>query len=115
MEKENNKLMKEIGIKIKFMRNKKNISSAKFAQMIGISRQQLQNYESGAVDIKIDRLYNIAKVLDVNVTFFFENRPSLSNEIDFNILSDLERIKDAKIKESIYGLLRELSKNKAKP
>ena len=111
MEKENNKLMKEIGIKIKFMRNKKNISSANFAQMIGISRQQLQSYESGAVDIKIDRLYNIAKILDVNVTYFFENSPNLSDDIDFNILSDLERIKDAKIKESIYGLLEELSKN----
>ena len=111
MKEENNNIMKEVGHKIKFMRNIKNISSANFAQMIGISRQQLQHYESGVSDIKIDRLYDIAKILDVDITYFFENNSNLDNDIDFSIFPNLNRIKDPKIKESIYGLLEELSKN----
>ena len=112
MKNESNKLMKEIGHKIKFMRNIRNISSTDFAQMIGVSRQQLQGYESGVSDIKIDRLYEIAQNLGIDITFFFEdNSDTTEYDIDLSIFPKLSQIKDPKIKESIYGLLNELSKN----
>ena len=107
-----NSIVKEIGYKIKFMRIAKHISSVKLAQMIGISRQQLQSYESGKIDIKIDRLYDIAKVLGVDmISFFDDSSNTIENDIDLSIFPKLNQIKDAKIKESIYGLLIEIYKN----
>ena len=82
--------------------------------MLGVSRRQVQNYEKGITDIKIDRLYDISKIMNVDITYFFENNSETTNDIldfNFNILSNLNKIKDQKIKESLYGLLNELSNN----
>ena len=110
----NNLLKKEIGIKIKSIRNKRHISIEKLSKLLGVSRRQVQNYERGITDIKIDRLYDISKIMNVDITYFFENNSETTNDIldfNFNILSNLNKIKDKKIKESLYGLLNELSNN----
>ena len=52
--------------------------------------------------------------MNVDITYFFENNSETTNDIldfNFNILSNLNKIKDQKIKESLYGLLNELSNN----
>ena len=110
----NNLLKKEIGIKIKSIRNKRHISIEELSKLLGVSRRQVQNYEKGITDIKIDRLYDISKIMNVDITYFFENNSETTNDIldfNFNILSNLNKIKDQKIKESLYGLLNELSNN----
>jgi len=107
-------IRKEIGYKIKFIRNLRGISTEDFADKLGISRSQLQNYEKGLTDIKISKLYEISKLMNVELDFFFESNSALvenDNNFDFNILTKYNHIKDDKIKEAVYGLVKELSGN----
>ena len=110
----NNIIVREVGAKIKFIRNIRKISSNSLAKKLGISRQQLQKYETGEVDIKIDRLFNIAKIMNVDITYFFENTDSAkttSQNNGFDILLKFNNIKNSKIREAIYGLVKELSED----
>ena len=55
MKNKKDNIRKEIGYKIKFIRNLRGISTEDFADKLGISRSQLQNYEKGLTDIKISK------------------------------------------------------------
>ena len=48
------------------------IGQQKLAAALGLSFQQIYKYERGANRISAGRLYDLSKVLDVPVTFFFE-------------------------------------------
>lgn len=112
MQDKNSNIARQIGQKIKSVRNMRNISSADMANILGVSRQQLQNYESGEADIKIDRLFDIAEALGVDMSFFFAGFSKTSDSYDeFNVVQNLEHIKDANLKQTICGLIKELSQN----
>ena len=114
MKDNNNNLAKEIGQKIKFMRNTRHISSSDLAKELNITRQQLQKYEIGEVDIKVDRLYEIANLLGVDISFFFSDSAKTSDnstDKNFDILANFNHIKDTQIKKSLCGLIKELSEN----
>lgn len=49
------------------------LSQEKLARMVGITFQQVQKYERGANRIVASRLYQLAKVLDVPVSYFFDD------------------------------------------
>lgn len=51
------------------------ISQETLADSIGVSFQQIQKYSSGQNRIAASRLYEIAKTLKVDVSFFFEELP----------------------------------------
>jgi transcriptional regulator with XRE-family HTH domain len=54
------------------------MSQEKLGTAIGLTFQQVQKYERGANRIGASRLYDLSKVLDVPVAFFFEEMPSVS-------------------------------------
>jgi transcriptional regulator with XRE-family HTH domain len=43
--------------------------------MLGLTFQQIQNYEKGQNRIGCSRIYELSKVLDVPVSFFFDDLP----------------------------------------
>lgn len=49
------------------------LSQEKLARMVGITFQQVQKYERGANRIVASRLFELAKVLDVPVSYFFDD------------------------------------------
>lgn len=49
------------------------LSQEKLARMVGITFQQVQKYERGANRIVASRLYQLARVLDVPVSYFFDD------------------------------------------
>ena len=52
--------------------------------------------------------------MNVELDFFFESNSAFAendNNFDFNILTKYNHIKDDKIKEAVYGLVKELSGN----
>jgi transcriptional regulator with XRE-family HTH domain len=59
------------------------LSQEKLAEQVGITFQQIQKYENGANRISASRLFEFSKVLDIPVTFFFEN----SNDAGLRIAS----------------------------
>lgn len=58
------KFLKEIGIKIKNLRKKHNLSQEKLAEKVGISRNYMGMIERAEVNIPVITLYQIAKSLE---------------------------------------------------
>jgi len=67
----------QVGEKIRLARVSKGITQENLAQRSGLSRNTIVNYETGKRIPRTDDLVKIAKVLDVDVSVFFETNPTL--------------------------------------
>src|SRR5690242_681355 len=61
-----------VGARIRERRIMLGLSQQQLAQMIGVTYQQAHKYERGLNRISAGRLYEIATVLNVTVSWFFE-------------------------------------------
>ena len=68
-----NNLDQIIDKKIYFLRLDNNMSQAELAKKIGISAQQLQKYGNAKNRISTARLALIAKVLDKDISYFYQS------------------------------------------
>jgi transcriptional regulator with XRE-family HTH domain len=62
-----------VGARLRLRRNMLGITQVKLGEMIGLTFQQVQNYERGISRIGASRLYELSRVLDVPVLFFFDD------------------------------------------
>jgi transcriptional regulator with XRE-family HTH domain len=51
------------------------MSQEELGDALGLAYQQVQKYESGANRVGASRLFDISRVLDVTISFFFEDMP----------------------------------------
>ena len=65
-----------VGARIRQRRTLLAMTAAKFGTAVGLSFQQIVKYEHGSNRISSSRLYEFAKVLDVPVSYFFDEMPS---------------------------------------
>ncbi|MGB1547072.1 MAG: helix-turn-helix domain-containing protein [Alphaproteobacteria bacterium] len=67
-----------VGGRVRLRRTLLGMSQEKLARAIGLTFQQIQKYERGANRIGASRLHELSQVLDVPVSFFFDdmNGPS---------------------------------------
>src|SRR5436309_15895828 len=65
-----------VGARIRERRIMLGFSQQQLAQMIGVTYQQAHKYERGLNRISAGRLYEIAQVLSVPVSWFFEGLAS---------------------------------------
>lgn len=94
----------EIGKKIKDFRKRNGLSQEGLAELIGLSFQQVQKYESGVNRLNTDKLQAIANVLSVPVASFFEDQPIEAlpfSEQERKLLESFRSIKDSNIKNCI--------------
>lgn len=68
-----NSVDENVGMQLRQRRSLLGLSQEKLAEQVGITFQQIQKYENGANRISASRLYEFSRVLDIPVTFFFEN------------------------------------------
>jgi len=61
-----------VGSRVRLRRIELGISQEKLAAELGLTFQQVQKYERAANRISASRLFQIGKVLDVKVPFFYE-------------------------------------------
>lgn len=106
------------------------MSQERLGEQMNLTFQQIQKYEKGVNRIGASRLYQIAKILDVPVQFFFEGAPNLGSESGsgfaeapsegfiYEFLSSREglelnrafvKISDPKVRRSIIDLVRTLA------
>ena len=62
-----------VGSRVRLRRTLLGMSQEKLGEAIGLTFQQVQKYERGANRIGSSRLFDLARVLDVAVTYFFED------------------------------------------
>jgi transcriptional regulator with XRE-family HTH domain len=107
------------------------MSQEKLGEAIGLTFQQVQKYERGANRIGASRLFELSRVLDVPVSFFFDDMnietsggpvPGLSAAApDFDtaaltrreileLAKAFDRIKDEKVRKSVLELTKALGR-----
>lgn len=62
-----------VGGRVRLRRTLLGMSQERLGEAIGLTFQQVQKYERGANRIGASRLYDLSRVLDVPVSFFFED------------------------------------------
>jgi transcriptional regulator with XRE-family HTH domain len=118
-----------VGSRVRMRRMKLGMSQEKIGVALGLTFQQVQKYEKGTNRIGSSRLQQVANILEVPVTFFFEGAPGQTkpdgktpspNYIsEFLVTADglaltkaFMRIKDAKIRRSIVNLVDDVTGSK---
>jgi transcriptional regulator with XRE-family HTH domain len=62
-----------VGSRIRLRRTQLGISQEELGEALGLAYQQVQKYERGANRVGASRLFDISRVLDVPIVFFFED------------------------------------------
>ena len=62
-----------VGARLRLRRKMLGLSQEKLGELIGLTFQQVQKYERGANRIGASRLHELSRVLDVPVSFFFDD------------------------------------------
>ena len=65
-----------VGRRLKERRARVGMSQERLGELLGVTYQQVQKYERGANRIGASRLFDLSRVLDVPVSFFFDDMPA---------------------------------------
>lgn len=119
-----------VGSRVRLRRTMLGMSQEKLGEALGITFQQIQKYEKGTNRVGASRLQNISKILNVPVSFFFEDAPgdapggqpgmaeanSSNYVVDFLSSSEglqlnraFVKISDAKVRRKIVDLVKALA------
>jgi len=106
-------IYRQIGEKIRKLRLTKGLSQKDLAKHVGVTYQQIQNYEKGKSKIPVDRLIKIAETLEVSLDYFlkeFDNNHDKVPESELALLNTYYKsIQSETIRRQILNLLKSLS------
>lgn len=119
-----------VGSRLRMRRMLVGMSQEKLGESLDVTFQQIQKYEKGSNRISASRLFDIARILNVPIQFFFDNvklaRSTKKSErhqqvdamqvIDFLSSSDgaalirrFSEIEDAQVRRNIVDLVKSIS------
>jgi transcriptional regulator with XRE-family HTH domain len=118
-----------VGSRVRLRRMMLGMSQERLGEQLGITFQQIQKYEKGTNRIGASRLQHIASVLQVPVSFFFEDAPGavpsrngfvespstgyiaefLSSSEGLQLNRAFARISEPKIRRRVVELVRALA------
>lgn len=83
-----------VGKRIRHRRWMIGMTQQQLADKVGIKFQQIQKYETGMNRVSASRLWDIARAVDVPVSFFFEglHDGEMADEVAGDILADKEAL-----------------------
>lgn len=64
-----------VGSRIRLRRTLLGMSQEKLGEALGLTFQQVQKYERGINRVGASRLFDLSRVLDVPISFFFDDMP----------------------------------------
>ena len=111
---------RHVGIMIRQRRKELGLTQQGLAAQLDISYQQIQKYESGTNRVSAGRLYILAEVLGVDLSYFFRELPesgarpapaepaSGSPEL---VARDFQAIKEPMVRAALFGLIKALREN----
>ena len=67
-----------VGSRIRLRRTLTGMSQERLGEALGLTFQQVQKYERGVNRVGASRLYDLSRVLDVPISFFFDDMPDTS-------------------------------------
>lgn len=75
-----NPIDEHVGKRLRQRRDLSGMSQENLAEQVGITFQQIQKYENGQNRISASRLYEFSQILQVPISFFFDNFDAVSNQ-----------------------------------
>lgn len=127
-----NAVDRHVGSRVRLRRQLLSMSQEKLGDELGVTFQQVQKYERGTNRVGAGRLWVLARVLDVPVSFFYEGvsetmgQPGFSDTDQTPIVDDFiqsadgvalaqafARISDSKVRRRILELVRTLAAEEA--
>ena len=64
-----------VGTRIRLRRTLLGMSQERLGEALGLTFQQVQKYERGVNRVGASRLFDLSRVLDVPISFFFDDMP----------------------------------------
>jgi transcriptional regulator with XRE-family HTH domain len=64
-----------VGSRIRLRRTLMGMSQERLGEQLGLTFQQVQKYERGVNRVGASRLYDLSRVLDVPISFFYDDMP----------------------------------------
>ena len=124
-----NRTDQHVGSCVRMRRMALGKSQSWLADAVGLTFQQIQKYEKGTNRIGSSRLQQFANLLDVPISFFFEDAPGKSSRTKAKVVDPLVdgmskfvsssdgvalikafmRIKDAKLRRGIANLVEQIA------
>ena len=124
-----------VGSRVRMRRVLIGMSQEKLGEALGITFQQIQKYEKGTNRIGASRMQQIATVMAVPVSYFFDDAPGSEGKakgfaesagsdyvVDFlttaeglNLNKSFVRISDAKVRRKLVELVSAIADSEAKP
>ena len=120
-----------VGSRLRLRRTLLGVSQEKLGDSVNLTFQQIQKYERGANRVGASRLYEFSRILDVSISYFFDEMPKdvadsyrsevkgLSDQIQENMETDpmvrretLElvrayyKITDVRVRKRLYELVK---------
>lgn len=115
----------QVGANIRVFRLAKGLSQSAVADTLGVTFQQVQKYENGVNRVAPSRLAKLAKLLDVPMTRFFEDKDVgrdagtskvvtelLSEPYSIRLLQAFNQLRSHRIRLGIVHLVEELGEQK---
>ena len=120
-----------VGSRVRLRRILLGMSQSKLGDALGLTFQQIQKYERGANRIASSRIYKLSKILDVPITFFFDEivqgvaararglaekgqesfeQDRLAKRETLELVRAYYRIKDEKVRKRVFELVKAIGK-----
>jgi transcriptional regulator with XRE-family HTH domain len=81
-----------VGSRIRLRRTLMGMSQERLGEALGLTFQQVQKYERGVNRVGASRLYDLSRVLDVPISFFFDDMPDpRANGVQVGVAGFAER------------------------
>ena len=121
-----------VGSRLRLRRTLLGLSQGKLGEAVGLTFQQIQKYELGANRVGASRLFEFSRILDVTVSYFFEemgkddeSRPapglsdqpqspldpgSMARRETLELVRAYYRIDDPSVRKRVYDLIKSIAK-----
>lgn len=109
---------KHVGRRLRDRRRGLDLSQQDIANILSISYQQVQKYESGQNRVSAGRLYLLAHIMKTDVSHFYEGLPAgdeiLSGRItDMDlIIPELDTLPNVNVRDALSDLVRAIKESK---
>lgn len=109
----------ELGKKIKVRRVEQGLTQEQLGDDLGVSFQQVQKYEKGVNRVSSSRLQQIAILLDVPITFFYDGDKKtrevesllfLDSNFSLRLLRAYSKIEDQAVQRHLVTLMESVAK-----
>ena len=104
-----------VGQRIRWRRKELKLTQEKLGEQLGLTFQQVQKYEKGVNRISAGRLFEIARVLGVDIGFFYEGLNSDDSPLNerqrmcLDLARNFTRISNDRHQEAVSQLCRVLA------